>query len=349
MKEKKIFNKNYVELTGCIHNHSEYSYDSQVKIKDIISAAQYNKLDYVTINDHMNMDAKNDADLMRETSVKLIVGVEINDKSNNNHCLVFNTNKIVTHGNAKEYTDYYTKEKAITFAAHPFEKRSNKSFRKYIWTDKSNTNFNGLEIWNAVSNWLERLNPKLNGVFLVFFPSFFIRSANPNSIKWWDYLNEKGLKKSAIGSTDAHTFLYKKFGKTFRFLPHKYLFGTIRTNVLIPQKENIDNNDILNALKNGNSYIINYKVGHPIGFYAGISKTGYDSAIFGQEIDFTEGLKFYFHAPYLVKAICYKNGKPIGRINENKGEFAIPEKGNYRLKLRRFGKNWIYTNNIYVK
>ena len=349
MKEKKIFDKTYVELTGCIHNHSEYSYDSEASTKEIINAAKRNELDYFTITDHLNMDVKDDVVLQGEKSVRIIVGAEINDKSGENHYLVFNTDKIIKDATVKEYTDYYTKINAVRFVAHPFEKRLGNSFRKYLWTDKENTDFDGLEIWNAVSDWLGRLNPKVNGFFLAFFPSFFIKSANSESIKWWDSLNKSGLKRAAIGSTDAHTFIYKKFGKTFKFLPHKYLFGTIRTNVLISKKDNINNDDILNALKAGNSYIINYKVGYPVGFYAGISKTGYGSATFGQEIDFTDGLKFYFHAPYFVKAVCYRNGKPVGTVKENKGEFEITEKGNYRLELNRFGKKWIYTNNIYVK
>ncbi len=349
MKTQKIFGKKYLELTGCVHVHSKYSYDSTAEPQDIINAALYNKLDYFTITDHLTIDAKNDIDFLNEKRINIIIGSEINDKNEEHHLLVFNSSKVFSDTKAIEYTRFYQKEGAITFAAHPFEKRSTKKIRKYLWTDLENTDFDGIEIWNAVSDWVSKLKPSLNGAFFVFFPSFFIKSANKKAIKWWDELNLQGKRKSAIGSVDAHTFYYDLLGIKIKFLSHKYLFGTIRTNVLIPEKEKINKQDILTALKKGNSYIVNYKVGYPNGFYAGISKRNGDSAIFGEEIDFVEGLKFYYHSPYFVKAKLYRNGEKIAEHTDNKGAFDILEKGNYRLEITKNFKNWIYTNNIYVK
>ncbi|OQX70562.1 MAG: hypothetical protein B6D62_04490, partial [Candidatus Cloacimonas sp. 4484_275] len=54
----------------------------------------------------------------------------------------------------------------------------------------------------------------------------------------------------------------------------------------------ISKENILQALKNGNSYLVNYKVGNPYNFYAGISANG-KSAVFGEKIQFQEEMKFY--------------------------------------------------------
>ncbi len=350
MRIKKIFGDKYIELTGSIHNHTKYSYDSQAEPYKIIQDAKKQALDYILISDHSNNEAMKDKVFMNEKDIFVIVGFELNDKKQEHHYLVFGETNLQLFDTAIEYTKYYfNKENTATFAAHPFDKRAVASMKKYIWEKTDITDFHGIEIWNAVSDWIEKLNPKRNGFFFVFFPSFFIKSADKEAIKWWDDLNKSGMKKSAIGSSDAHTFPVKKFGITFRFLTHNFLFKTVRTNILVPYKENIEKEDILKALKNGNSYIINYKRGYPDNFYAGITDGKDKKAIFGQEIDFTKGLKLYFHSPYLVKAKCFRNGEKIAEHTDNKGVFEIKEKGNYRLEIERNFKKWIYTNNIYVK
>ncbi|MCK4695609.1 MAG: hypothetical protein KAT74_07590, partial [Candidatus Cloacimonetes bacterium] len=132
-----------------------------------------------------------------------------------------------------------------------------------------------------------------------------------------------------------------------KFLAHKSVFKTIRTNVLIPVEDEINEQNILKTLKNGNSYIVNYKTGSPYNFYAGIS-SGKKSAIFGEEIEFDNKLKYYFRIPKISKVKLFRNGEKIASKYSDKGYFKITEKGNYRLEITRFGRGWIYTNNIYV-
>jgi len=348
MKNKNIFNTRYFELTGCIHNHSEHSFDSHVKLSKIIRSAKKCELDYITINDHKTFEAKNDEAVKNEKDLIVIVGAEINDPEKNNHLLVFNTDKILIGKEVEEYTKFYSETKAISFVAHPFEKRSSKLFRKYIWTDKENDSFDGIEIWNYLSEWIGKLNPKLNGLFLVLFPSLFIRKPHREALDYWDELNKAGRRKSAIGSVDAHSQRIKKFKLKLEFLTHKTMFKVIHTNVLIPEKDHLDDKNILKALKNGNSYIVNYKVGNPYDFYAGIAASKDKSAIFGQEIKLTENMNFYFRLPKIARVKLYRNGKKLASKLDEKGSFEIKQKGNYRLEIYRLGYGWIFTNNIYV-
>ncbi|MDP8200798.1 MAG: CehA/McbA family metallohydrolase [Candidatus Tenebribacter burtonii] len=348
MKNKNIFNKKYFELTGCVHNHSEYSFDSQVKLSKIIIAAKKNELDYLTINDHHTMVAREDDAVKKENDLFIIIGAEINDPQKNNHFLVFNTNEIIQGKEAREYIQRYAESDAICFAAHPFEKRASKRFRKYIWTDKKNDDFDGIEIWNYLSEWLGKLNPILNGIFFILFPSLFVKKPLREALDYWDELNNAGKRRSAIGSVDAHSEKIVKFGIKLEFLTHKILFRSIRTNVLIPEEAQIDQQNILKALKNGNSYIVNYKVGNPYDFYAGIASSKDDSAIFGEELSFTENMYFYFRLPKIARVKLYRNGKKIASKLDEKGRFEIKQKGNYRLEIYRFGYGWIFTNNIYI-
>ena len=348
MKEKKIFGKKYNELTGCIHNHTEYSFDCSVPIAQIISEAKENDLDYFTINDHRNKKAKKDEAVLIEKELKVIVGTEINDKDNYNHYLVFECDDIQKNSTVEEYMHYYKKKNAVTFAAHPFEKRASKKFRKYHWTNFKNDDFSGLEIWNFLSSWLGKMNPRLNGLFLILFPAAVVRTPHRELLSYWDELNNSGKRKSAIGSIDAHKETYKKFGIRFKFLTHKYLFGTIRTNVLIPEDKPANEQNIIKSIKNGNSYIVNYKRGNPYNFYGGICDDNGVGVSFGEEIPFKENLKYYFNLPENSNVHLYRNGVCIKKQLDFKGFFEIEEDGNYRLEILRFGKGWIYTNNIYV-
>jgi len=105
--------------------------------------------------------------------------------------------------------------------------------------------------------------------------------------------------------------------------------------------------DILQALKEGKSYIVNYKMGIPYNFYAGI-KCGDNSAVFGEEIELQEGARFYYRLPKISKIKLFHNGVIIEKQFKEKGFFEITEKGFYRLEITRWGRGWIYTNNIYV-
>lgn len=347
MKQKNIFTRKFWELTGCVHSHTEYSYDSVAPIPKIIDAARNSNLDYFTINDHRTKEASKDPAIISEKDIFTIIGVEVNDIDNNNHTLVFNSDRIIIDAKAEYYTKEYQNENAVTFAAHPIEKRISKEFRTFEWTDLENTKFNGLEIWNFMSHWIGMVNPKWNGIFMIMAPSLRISRPNKALIQYWDNLNKKGLRKSAIGSVDAHGQEYKFLGVNLKFLGHKYLFNTLRTNVLIDETKELSDKTIVQALADGNSYIINYKLGDPYNFFAGISDKK-DSAIFGEEIIWTKEMKYYYRLPKICKIKLFCDGKIVAKDNNEKGYFKIEKPGNYRIEVYRYGKGWIYSNNIYV-
>jgi len=347
MKQKNIFNRSFWEMTGCMHSHTEHSYDSIVPVSKVIKAARKNNLDYITINDHRSRDVVNDVALKDENEIKIIVGCEINDTKNKNHALVFCTDRIITNSDAVYYTKEYMLEKAVTFAAHPIEKRKSKEFKTYEWTDLENTRFAGLEVWNYMSQWVSKLNTKTNGLFMVMFPDLAVRKPEKSLLAYWDKLNLQGLRKSAIGSVDAHEQHYRFWGMNLKFLSHKFLYKTIRTNILIPSDQEISEENIIAALANGNSYIVNYRCGDPYNFYCGISDKA-NEAIMGEEIDLSEDLKYYYRLPTICKVKLICNGKVVDSQREDKGIFQLKEPGNYRLEVYKNLKGWIYTNNIYV-
>lgn len=349
MMKKIILERNFNEYSGAIHNHTEYSKDGRIPVKDIIKYAQNAGLDFFTINDHNNMKALNDkAYLENKSDLMIIVGVEVNDEKDNHHLLVFNSNQVISDCEPAKYVNAYADEQAISFAAHPNERRITTEFRKYEWIDRSLNRFDGLEIWNYGSSWLGKVNPIINGLLCVFFPQLYIRKPLRKNLNFWDDLNLANLRKSAIGSTDAHDIIRKKGPITFRILSYKRLFRGLRTNVLLPDKLPFTQENILNALKNGNSYICNYALGKPWNFYAAMDSCCGQSVTFGEEIVLTPGMKFHFNLPMISDVYLYHNGKKEDFKHEKNGYFKINEPGFYRLEISRFRYGWIYTNPIYV-
>ena len=337
-----------MELTGCLHVHSEYSHDSQTPISQILKAAHRNQLDYLGLNDHLSNAARQDICLKAEKEIILLPGFEINDPDNNNHLLVYGSEDVIKNKAASEYVNEYHKQNAITFAAHPFERRATKKIRKYCWTDKNVNEFDGLEIWNALSNWVAKVRPNINGILWVLMAHNFIKRASRKSIVWWDEMNKMGLRKSAIGAVDAHGLIYHKLGVKFVLLKHNFMFKTVRTNVLLNPEEEQNSENILQALAAGRSYIVNYHRGVPYNFYAGIAANRTRGVSFGEEIELTEGMKYYFQLPSPARVKLYRNGVEQSRQWNQQGSFEINKKGNYRLEILKFNTGWIYTNNIYV-
>ncbi|MFA7598819.1 MAG: PHP domain-containing protein, partial [Candidatus Cloacimonas sp.] len=249
MTTVNFLNRQYTELTGAVHNHTEYSHDCDVKIEKILIAAKENRLDYFTLNDHHSVYPETELNkalgsFKNKKGYKpiVILGTELNDPKKQHHLLIFDSHFTEERKEIEEYLEEYEKRDSLMFAAHPYEERASNKYPLYIWerTDLLER-LDGLEIWNYASSWLSKLNPATNGILMYLFPHRFVRKPFPKSIVLWDNLNLKGLRKSAVGSTDAHSTV-KRYGfLKLKILTHKYLFGTVRTNVLLPEGSPVDN------------------------------------------------------------------------------------------------------------
>ena len=349
MKIKKIFGQEIFEYTGCIHIHTEHSFDARGKVEDIIEDAKNAGLDYIAIADHLSMQAKKS---LGKSKFFTICGYEMNDSKKNNHYLTFHTDQVLSPSlSAKEYVKNIAENKGVGFIAHPFEKRITKKYRKFEWTDWSITDFDGIEIWNFLSQWTGTIN-FLNLVFRILFPYFSITKPPSKNLNKWDEFNLKGFQKSAIGGIDVHANRYSWGPIGFTLFPHKQLFQTIRTTIWLREKLNPNNYEtvILTALKNGNSFIVNHKRRHSRNFYCGIiSKTTKKFALPGENISLAEGelfLSVYTPQDCTIKII--HDGNKIQSEYINKLSIPITEAGFYRVEAYLGLYGWIFSNPIYV-
>lgn len=344
MKQKSILQRECIELTGVLHIHTSDSFDCQIPLSKALKAAKSLHLDYIGLNNHFTL-----SDLTKTIippGLIVLNGIEINDPKQNHHLLIYNNSAILSGKEVSEYSTYYQQAGAVTFVAHPFEKRATKAYRTYPWLDTDCNQYDGVEIWNFMSSLLKHLSPKKNGILYLIAPFLLVHRPYPQCIQFWNNQWEKGFNKSAIGSLDVHGVRLRLFGIPITFLAHRALYHFIRTNVLLPKGVPINQDSILGALKRGNSYLCNHWLGIPYNFYAGVCLDSQAGILFGEEAAWQPGMKFYFNLPFNARVDLYRNGKRIDRIRAKQGFFNIFEAGWYRLQITRFSYVWIITNHI---
>ncbi len=348
MYKRHIFARNFHEYSGILHVHTQYSHDCDVPMLQVLRAARRARLDFLGITDHYNRGAATDPNVLAEERPLVMVGCEVNDPLTDNHYLVFGSEEIITGRQAEEYVRHYHEQGAVGFMAHPRERRISFRYPIYPWTADLMPEVDGIEIWNYISSWLGSLSQKLNGLPLVLFPIFFVRRPLRENLGLWDEMNRRGWRKAAIGSVDAHGHRYTLFGLRFRILLHRYLFNTIRTNVLLPADEPLSQEGVLRALRMGNSYVVNYQMGCPFNFWAAIKSPNGGSACFGEEIPYAPGMRLYYNLPTRAAVNLFRDGMRVARQRAWNGWFELDRPGAYRLEIRRWVYGWIYTNNIWV-
>jgi len=358
------------EYTGAIHMHSTFS-DGTGKPDEIAGFASEVGLDYIILTDHNNIGAKTFGFEKWYDGTMMIVGYELNDLGNRNHYLVFGLDKLVGTfkdiGNnelgcelsVKEYVRQVKDLGGTGFIAHPFEKRNHfPEHPPYPWTYWNTDYFDGIEIWNHMSEWVEDLNDK-NKFQRFLHPLKSIVQPCKEAVQKWDELNKK-RKVVAIGSVDAHAHKQSFLGfYKVEVFPYKVLFKSIRTNVILD--EEIKKNDmqsfehfknlIIKSLREGRSYITNSYWGDARGFrfFAEYNNEIYE---LGDEIIYdtsaSKKIVFRTYAPKDVTLKFVKNGICIDECTGTGGVWDVDESGNYRVECWLGDKAWIFSNHIRV-
>ena len=341
------------EYVGVIHIHSTYS-DGSRSIPDIASIAGEVDLDYLLMTDHNTLQAKRDGLEGWYGGVLVGVGYEINDENDLNHYLAFRLDKEVKNfHNPSEYVRQVQKSGGFGFIAHPDEKRSAiKKYPPYPWTLWESDYFNGIEIWNKMSEWMEGLT-NLNKYWRVFNPRKAIVSPQKETLKKWDEVN-LDRKVVGIGGVDAHGHIYKLWGlfgiTIFRY---KVLFKTIRTHILTdrPLMESKDYKQDLNILYenllNCRSFISNYYSGDARGFrfYAQNRKK---RAQIGDKIEFDKRTHLHVNLPKTAITHLIRNGEKLVSQKGKNLIFEINKPGIYRVEVYYLNRPWIYSNHIRI-
>ena len=345
------------EYIGAIHMHSVFS-DGSGEVPQIAKFADEVGLDYIILTDHNTLRALDEGYENWYGNTLCLVGSEINDKENKNHYLAFGINKTYsTRTSAKEYVRKIKEDGGIGFLAHPHEKRQHmKEHPPYPWIEWDTEDFNGIEIWNHMSEWMENLTED-NKYQAFLHPLRTITAPQKETLKLWDELNLK-RKVVGIGGVDAHAHKYNLLGfLEVEIFPYKVLFKSIRTHLLLEDElirdnseESIRNNKktIYDALADGKCFFANdyHSDSKGFRFFAEADDKIYQM---GDYINRTDKIKLRVLLPVKEAEIkLIRNGEEIADTFDNSADFIIERNGVYRVEVYIHKKAWVFSNHIRI-
>lgn len=346
---------------GNIHIHTTYS-DGTGTVEEITAHAAAAGLKYIVVTDHETLAGLPEEGLRQ--GVAVLVGAELNRESH--HYLALGLERIIP-GNVEdpqEMVDRVRRAGALGFMAHPFETGSPyiDGGKSFPWTRFPKSGFTGLEIWNYSSYWRGRATsiPKTLYWFL-FNRKAAVDRPPPEGLALWDGYTNRGLKVTAIGSSDAHATRIRLGPIVVEVFPYRFLFGAINTYLCFRETMSSDFDEakrqIYEALREGRCYL-SFDQLHPgrgFSFAAIEGGSGGEAAIMGEEIDWQEGLHLAVRSPARRSEIrIVKNGHLACRHSGEELEYPVPAPGVYRAEVYyrpRLGKPrpWLYANPIYIR
>jgi hypothetical protein len=342
--------------------HTVYS-DGSGTHADIAAAALRAGIDAVIVTDHnVLVQGLTDYHQNGNHRVLVIVGEEVHDQSlhpQKNHLLVFGAMREVSTvaSNSQRLIDTVQEAGGLAFLAHPVDPEAPAFGETDIsWENWDVHGFNGLELWNAMSEFKSKLKSKLHGIYYAFNPRLIASGPFDETLSKWDELLESGRKIVAIGGSDAHAF-HASLGPLKRKLfPYEFHFRGVNTHVLIERplvgEVSADSRTILEALRQGHAFIGYDLPGSTRGFRftaQGMAVTAW----MGDTIPVERGVTIQIHLPRRSECRLLKDGAVIKSWNRREiCTHVATEPGVYRAEVfieylgRRRG--WIFSNPIYL-
>jgi hypothetical protein len=343
------------EYIGAAHIHSTYS-DGTGSIPDIARAAAEVGLDFLLLTDHNSLKAKHDGWERWQDGVLLCIGYEINDRDDRNHYLAFGLDETVGADlDAADYVRRVRERGGVGFIAHPDERRNRRpEHPAYPWTAWECGDFDGLEIWNHMSEWMEGLTEE-NKFQRFIHPLKSILAPPEETLRRWDALNRTRLV-TAIGGVDAHAHRADILGFfDVEVFPYKVMFKSIHTHVLLDAPLRPGESDaseaarrILAALRDGRSYVANSYHADPRGFRFAARQDGAEHQM-GSTLRFAAGaIEVTALAPERTALALIHDGARILSVDGSELTYRVAAPGVYRVEAWMDGKGWIFSNPIRI-
>jgi hypothetical protein len=342
------------EAVGAVHVHSNAS-DGTLSIPEIAAIAEAKHLDFLMFSDHNTLEPKRRGLEGWHGSVLVLIGYEINDSNDRNHYLAFRLDHEVKEpADARLFVRAVKKAGGFGIIAHPAEKRSfSDAYPPYPWTAWDAKGFDGIEIWNQLSEWMEGVTRR-NIAWRILHPLRSIRFPVWETLSRWDRLNRE-RRVTGVGGIDVHAFRYKVFGVVpVEIYPYKVQFRSIRTHVLtaVPLKTGHGKKGfagaekrVYEALESGRAFIVNASLGDGRGFRFWCRQGGKLHPM-GSRIAFEMGLALNVQSPCCGRIRMLLDGRVVSETFGERLDFACAQPGVYRVEVFRKRRGWIYSNPI---
>jgi len=278
----------------------------------------------------------------------VLIGYEIHDKSSRNHYLAFNIDEVLPgEFSPQEYVKEVNRRGGLGIIAHPDETRVLPQFPAYPWTAWDAEEFDGIEIWNQMSEWMEGVN-RLNMLKMFVSPRRYLTSPTAKTLRIWDQLNKK-RKVFGTSGVDVHAYPYGIGPFRLIIFPYEVQFKSLRTHLLLETPLSSDNQiakkQIIDALKNCQLFISNYRWGDAKGF-SFYAESKDQIAKIGESISSSNKVTFVAKAPQKSWIKLLRDGTTITESVGNNLEYSTNEAGIYRVEAYRGKKGWIFSNHI---
>jgi hypothetical protein len=364
----------WYSYAGNMHMHTPYS-DGEKWHQEIAAEAIKAGLDFIIVTDHNVWVDGVEGYYQNETGrVLLLAGEEVHNVRRvpqASHFLVYGAEREMSchAADPQRLIDETRAAGGYGFLAHPHEKDLPFVNEPNLgWHDWAIDGFTGLEIWNYMSSFKNRLAEKLaqlpvksmlwgklTAVRLALNPEKVITGPEPETLALWDSLLAQGKHIAAVGNSDAHgTFM--RMGPVRRIIyPYDFLFRAVNTHILTPKPLNgdlaHDKRLILDAIGKGRSWV-GYDMAHSTKGFR-FTGQGLNKGAIGDKIQLGAGATLQVRAPIRTKIRLICHGNVVAQTQNATNLTHIPvEPGAYRVEcaIPYLGRErgWIYSNPIYL-
>jgi hypothetical protein len=328
---------NWFYYSGVIHIHTTDS-DGTKSIEEIIALGQEVGVDFVMFTDHMTLAGRESGKEGLHNGMLVVIGYEHNDPNDKHHYLLFDSPRV--------YPREISVRDLVKTAAADGRTRP---FRSYPWLDWSADSFQGLEIWNQMSEWMDKLTP-FNKVMLAFSPRKSMIGPREQTMKRWDELN-MSRKVAGIASPDAHAYQFKIWPMSVEIFPYKVHFKTLRTHIILPEPLSkaleTARGQLYDAIRDCRLFTSNMRWGIADGFEFS-ANNGLISGIAGSSVPLTDNTVLFARLPQRATVKVVANGEVILQTITDQLEFRVSEPGIYRVEAWKDSRGWIFSNHIRI-
>jgi hypothetical protein len=335
---------------GVIHVHTTES-DGTKTLEEVVAIGQQVDLDFILFADHMNLHNKENGKEGYYGNTLAIVGYEHNDPNDNNHYLIYDSPGVYPKEmSVTEYVAAAGADHALGVIAHPDEVRPREGqYPPYPWTDWSVTAFNGIELWNQMSEWMERLT-SVNKLLMAFSPRKSMIGPPKLTLERWDALNLQ-RKVFGIASVDAHAFPAKVGPFTVEIFPYKVHFRSIRTYFMLAEplssEFEVAKRQLFEAFRDCRVYCTNVRWGNPLGF-SFTASNGISQIIAGGSLKSIDNVTIKVESPSKGLIRLIHNGQSLVDTIAKTYEHQVREAGVYRVEIWKRGRGWIFSNHLRI-
>jgi hypothetical protein len=344
------------DLACVVHLHSTYS-DGTGTVAQIVDAGRRAGVDVVLLTDHDTLAAQGDEGW--HGPVLLLVGEEVSPPRRD-HTLVFGVSEEIDRTlTGTEVVAAAAAAGALSFAAHPFS-RGSERFARFgegmPHTGLSAPGLTGIELWSFVTDTAERVRSIREGLKFAWFPLRVLDHPPRRNMVEWDRMCGS-RRVVAIGGLDAHQIGVRFRGRVpLRLMGYARSFRQLRTHVLVSEPASGDLSGdrslVYDALREGRCYLAVDALAPARGFAFWAEGAGGVSLPMGGEAEAGDWT-IRARLPRPAELRLVRDGVEIAVLRGAALDVEVDRPGVYRVEARLPYRGreltWIVSNPLYLR